>query len=95
MKLWKKNLLLLALALLICVVPLAIVKGEYGGADDKAESVISEIRPEYEPWFKSIYEPPSGEVESLLFALQASIGGLIIGFGFGKLSERHKASEKK
>ncbi len=95
MKLWKKNLLLLLLALLICVVPLAIVQGEYGGADDQAESVISEIKPDYEPWFKSIYEPPSGEIESLLFALQASIGGLIIGFGFGKLSERYKASEKK
>lgn len=28
-------------------------------------------------------EPPSGEIESLLFALQAAIGALIIGYAFG------------
>lgn len=95
MKLWQKNLLLLLLAVLICVVPLAVVKGEYSGADDQAESVITEIKPDYEPWFTSIYEPPSGEIESLLFALQAAIGAGVIGFGFGKLSERNKASAKK
>lgn len=95
MKLWKKNIILLVIALAICIIPLAIVKGEYGGSDDKAASVISDIKPEYEPWFKSIYEPPSGEIESLLFALQAAIGGGIIGFGFGRLSAGHKVSAKK
>ena len=95
MKLWKKNLLLILLALAICVIPLAVVKGEYGGSDDQAESVITEIKPDYKPWASSIFEPPSGEIESLLFCLQAAIGGGIIGFGFGKLSERYKASEKK
>ena len=28
-------------------------------------------------------EPPSGEIESLLFALQAAIGAIIIGYAFG------------
>ena len=28
-------------------------------------------------------EPPSGEIESLLFALQAAIGAVIIGYFFG------------
>ncbi len=94
MKLWKKNLILLLLAVALCVIPLSFVKGEYGGSDDQAESVITEIKPDYEPWFKSIYEPPSGEIESLIFALQAAIGGGIIGFGFGRLSAGHKASAK-
>ena len=35
------------------------------------------------PWFSSIWEPPSGEIESLLFALQAAIGAIIIGYFFG------------
>ena len=30
--------------------------------------------PDYEPWFEPLSEPASGEVESLLFALQAAVG---------------------
>jgi cobalt/nickel transport protein len=37
----------------------------------------------YTPWYQSIYEPPSGEIESLLFALQAAVGSLIIGYFLG------------
>ena len=37
----------------------------------------------FKPWFSSIWEPPSGEIESLLFALQAAIGAIIIGYAFG------------
>lgn len=37
----------------------------------------------YQPWFQSIYTPPSGEIESLLFALQAAIGSIIIGYFLG------------
>lgn len=57
---------------------------EWGGADGEAEGVIGEITEgEYEPWFASIYEPPSGEIESLFFSLQAAIGAGIIGYFFG------------
>jgi cobalt/nickel transport protein len=59
-------------------------KHEWSGADSQAEDVISEISGgTYHPWFQSIYEPPSGEIESLLFALQAAIGSLIIGYFLG------------
>jgi cobalt/nickel transport protein len=58
--------------------------GDLGGADEKIEEVIKEISPDYEPFFDSIFEPPSGEVESFLFALQASIGAFIIGYFLGK-----------
>ncbi len=94
MKLWQKNLILLALVAAISVIPLVFVKGEYGGADDKAETVITEIDESYTPWASSPYEPASGEIESLLFALQAAIGAGIIGFGFGRLSAKSKAGEK-
>ena len=57
---------------------------EWGGADGQAEDVISDLTGgTYQPWFQSIYTPPSGEIESLLFALQAAIGSLIIGYFLG------------
>ena len=57
---------------------------EWSGADGQAENVISKLSGgTYKPWFESIYTPPSGEIESLLFALQAAIGSLIIGYFLG------------
>jgi cobalt/nickel transport protein len=57
---------------------------EWSGSDDQAGSVIDELTGgTYQPWFHSIWEPPSSEIESLLFALQASIGSIIIGYFLG------------
>jgi len=57
---------------------------EWSGSDDQAEGVISQMTGgTYQPWFHSIYEPPSGEIESLLFALQAAAGSLVIGYFLG------------
>jgi cobalt/nickel transport protein len=57
---------------------------EWSGADSQAEGVISILTGgTYVPWFQSIYTPPSSEIESLLFALQAAIGSLIIGYFLG------------
>jgi cobalt/nickel transport protein len=57
---------------------------EWRGADSQAEGVISDLTGgTYIPWFQSIYTPPSSEIESLLFALQAAIGSLIIGYFLG------------
>ena len=56
-------------------------QGKFVGADDAASEAIENTS--YEPWFSSIWEPPSGEIENLLFALQAAIGAIIIGYFFG------------
>jgi len=57
---------------------------EYGGADGEAENVINEITGgTYEPIAEPFWEPPSGEIESLLFGLQAAIGAGIIGYFLG------------
>ncbi|MCE5338973.1 MAG: energy-coupling factor ABC transporter substrate-binding protein [Methanomicrobiaceae archaeon] len=53
----------------------------WGGADGAAADLIEASG--YEPWAKPFWEPPSGEIESLLFALQAAIGAVIIGYIFG------------
>ena len=57
---------------------------EWGGADDKPEAVIDDLTGgSYHPWAQSIWTPPSGEIESLLFALQAAFGSIIIGYFIG------------
>jgi cobalt transport protein cbiN len=91
----KIAVVLLIIAILIAVIPLATIHdSEFGGADGEAENVISEFNPDYEPWAESILEPPGGETESLLFCLQAGFGALIIGFGFGYLVGKNKKSDK-
>ncbi len=54
---------------------------EFSGADSNAEQAISDSG--YQPWFNPIWEPPSGEIESLLFSVQAAIGAVIIGYFVG------------
>jgi cobalt/nickel transport protein len=57
---------------------------EWSGADTQAENVIAQLTGgNFQPWFQSIYTPPSGEIESLMFALQAAIGAIIIGYFLG------------
>ncbi len=57
---------------------------EFGGADGEAEGVIEELTGgTYEPIADPLWEPPSGEIESLLFGLQIALGSLIIGYFFG------------
>ncbi|MDI6719408.1 MAG: energy-coupling factor ABC transporter substrate-binding protein [Methanomicrobiales archaeon] len=60
-----------------------LAEGEeaWGGADGSAAELLEEQG--YVPWMQPIWEPPSGEIESLLFSLQAAIGAGIIGYFFG------------
>lgn len=89
-----KTLVLIAIVIALAVLPLLIVKdGEFEGADGKAEEVITEINADYEPWYSPLLEPKSGEVESLLFALQAAIGSGIVFYGLGYMRGRKKREE--
>ncbi len=85
------GIILVLLCVIIAVTGLAMNKGaEFGGSDGEAEEMISVVDPDYEPWAESLIELPSGEVESLLFALQAAIGSGVIFFCFGYLAARKK-----
>jgi cobalt/nickel transport protein len=87
----KKNIILLLIVMILGVVPLFIQKGaEFSGADGQAEEVIGKIAPDYKPWFHTLWEPPSGEIESLLFALQAAIGAGFIGYFIGYMRGKNK-----
>lgn len=89
MALWKKNLILSILVIALAVLPLVTLKNaEFSGADGLAETAITEINPDYTPWFSSIYEPASSEIESLLFALQAAIGAGVVGFVLGRITAK-------
>lgn len=80
---------LLAIAVVgLAAFPLFFIKGEYAGSDDKAEGAIQELHPDYKPWFNHFFTPPSGEVESLLFASQAALGAGVIGYVIGRYQGR-------
>lgn len=85
------------IALIVAVIALAVVplvmnpSSEFGGSDDAAEAAITNVQPDYQPWFQPLWTPPGGEIESMLFALQASLGGIVIGYFFGaKRTERSR-----
>lgn len=91
-----KNAVLLFVVILLAIIPLFLINdSEFGGADGQAEEAVAEIAPDYEPWFNSLWEPPGGETESLLFALQAAIGAGIIGYIFGFYRARNKFSSQE
>ncbi|MBW4055817.1 MAG: energy-coupling factor ABC transporter substrate-binding protein [Proteobacteria bacterium] len=89
-----QNLLMMLAVIVLVAVPLWMVKKPapgpdgteveiFRGADDQAKDVIATLAPGYRPWFKPLMEPPSGEIGSLLFALQAALGAGFIGYYLG------------
>lgn len=83
------NWWLILSVIMLTVLPLIFVKGNFEGADGQAEELITEIQPSYEPWFEPFIEPASGEIESLLFASQAAIGAGVIGYIIGLYKGRN------
>jgi cobalt/nickel transport protein len=59
---------------------------EYAGSDTQGSAQIAELTGKSEEDFHPLiwqWAPPSGEVESGLFAIQAAIGGIMVGWIFG------------
>ncbi|MHB8074253.1 energy-coupling factor ABC transporter substrate-binding protein [Desulfosporosinus fructosivorans] len=91
MKLFTKNMIILVFVAILAFSPLYFASdAEFAGADGLASDAISEFNAGYTPWFESFWAPPSGEVESFLFALQAALGsGFVfyyLGYSKGKYS---------
>ena len=85
--------LLLLGTIALVVAPLIFVKGNYGGSDDQASAAVAAAQPGFHPWFEPIWKPPSPEIESLLFALQAAIGAGTIGYVVGRIHGAAKERE--
>lgn len=68
--------------------PVLFVEGEYAGADGQAGEVIDATG--YRPWFSPVWEPPSGEIESGIFAMQAAAGAGVLGYCLGVARTRRR-----
>ena len=96
----KTVIILLVIAVLIAVIPVAALRGaEFGGPDDAGSVMVEEIHGEYEPWFTPVLETAlggelPGELESLLFCVQTGIGVGVIAFFMGRFVERRKWVKK-
>ncbi|GAA1390870.1 energy-coupling factor ABC transporter substrate-binding protein [Luteococcus peritonei] len=91
---WKVVGLLLAIvaifALCLALAPKPSGDGEsFGGTDAAVTEVLEEQG--VEPWFSSVFQPGSSEIESGLFALQAALGGGVLGYALGNLRGRRSA----
>ncbi|MBE6066851.1 MAG: energy-coupling factor ABC transporter substrate-binding protein [Clostridium lundense] len=84
----KKRIITLSLVCILIVLMSFIIGsakgGEFVGADDKMGETISVVNPNYNPWAKSLWEPTSARMEKTLFAVQALIGVVFIGYYIGK-----------
>lgn len=81
-------LVVLLVAIYAAVVAMAPGGAEFAGTDATANDML-----DAEPWFKPLFSPGDlgGEIESGLFALQAGLGGTLLGFALGRLSRRPSA----
>ena len=100
-----QNLLLLIAVVLLAALPLWLVKtpapdvdgrpvAVFAGADDQAKDLIGTIAPDYQQWFEPLIEPASGEIASLLFALQAALGAGFIGYYLGVSVTRERMARE-
>ncbi|MEI6562686.1 MAG: energy-coupling factor ABC transporter substrate-binding protein [bacterium] len=90
----KTTLIILAIVFLVSL-PLVLHRPKagtesFGGADDKARAEVERMHPDYKPWVQPLWNPPSGEIATLLFSLQAAIGAGAIGYYLGYLKGRGK-----
>jgi cobalt/nickel transport protein len=66
------------------VAPLALnPAAKYSGSDDQGQELIEQIQTGYKPWIQPWWQPPSDEIQSLLFSVQTGLGALIIGYYIG------------
>lgn len=97
------NLLIVAALLGLTILPLWWVAGMepaagtewFVGSDRQAQDMILALAPDYLAWFAPVWKPASGEIESLLFALQAALAAGFIGYWFGVSVTRHELRQSQ
>lgn len=69
---------------------------EFAGSDNVGSGLIAELTGKDVESFTPLipqWEPPSGEIEACLFALQAAVGGIFVGGVFGFWLGQKKGSK--
>lgn len=90
-----KNLLLVVAAASLLAFPLLFNgQAQFTGSDGQGQELIGEINPAYQPWFASVWTPPSKEIESGIFSLQAALGAGFLGYYLG-LSRGRRSGKKE
>ena len=95
---YKLELITVIAVLAFVVIFLLVSAGgshEFSGSDDVGSQKIAELTGHPVESFTPLipqYVPPSGEIESTLFALQAAFGGLVLGLVFGYWLGQRKSS---
>lgn len=80
-----KTIILIVICLVILIVPFILHRdSEFEGSDAQGEEMILEIDESYEPWVSPIFPEIPGEIETLLFTIQAALGGGFIGYYMGR-----------
>jgi len=85
----------IVLIILIAAIPLGMIHdSEFGGSDGVGSDLVKSMYPDYnDAWVTNIWAPPGGETESMLFALQAVAGGVLIGYFFGYKNGQKKSQK--
>ena len=82
------NVLLVVAVVALVAIPVLVVPGDYAGSDSQAGEAIEATG--YQPWFSPVWEPPSGEIESGVFAMQAAAGAGLLGYCLGVVRTRRR-----
>ncbi|MBD2818596.1 energy-coupling factor ABC transporter substrate-binding protein [Streptomyces parvulus] len=90
----KINALLLLAVAALAVLPLVLGLGDHKeepfAGPTRRERTITEIEPDYEPWFSPLYEPPSGGRVGAVRA-PAAIGAGVLAYYFGCAGDAGRA----
>lgn len=90
-----RNVITGLLAVFLLTLPLVLNReAEFAGSDSQAQEAITAVAPGYQPWFSSLWQPPSPEVETLLFSLQAAAGAGFVGYYLGYVRGQRKVREQ-
>jgi cobalt/nickel transport protein len=97
MTIGQRNLLLVALAVVLAgiptlmalgVIPSIVAEPQWAGGDGIITDTVGQLRQGYEPWFQPFFAPSDYGIEPIMFGLQALIGSGLTSFFLGWLIGR-------